>query len=146
MLMNDIKQKQISARILKNIIETNLYTTLLGELSTLAKNKKVEVLEDVDVIPVLKKFIKNCEETLKVLRNAENHGQCYKYEKEILLLTEFLPKQLDIEDLKYIFMEATDKGNASGTVPSLMAYLKVNYAGQYDGALASKAAKEFCSL
>lgn len=130
-LIEQIRQKQISARKARTI-EASLFTTLLGEAEIVGKNAGNRAPTDEEVVAVIKKFIKNNEETLKVATLPE---QIFMLNAEVFALQQLLPKQLDIDTLRMITRNCRD-------LPDFMRYLKLEYAGRYDGKLASAVAKE----
>lgn len=130
-LIEQIRQKQISARKSRSI-EASLFTTLLGEAEMVGKNAGNRAPTDEEVVSVIKKFIKNNEETLKVATLPE---QVFMLNAEVFALQQLLPKQLDEDTLRMITKNCKD-------LPDFMRYLKQEYAGRYDGKLASAIAKE----
>lgn len=130
-LIEQIRQKQISARKARTI-EASLFTTLLGEAEMVGKNAGNRAPTDEEVVAVIKKFIKNNEETLKVAILPE---QIFMLNAEVFALQQLLPKQLDVDTLRMITRNCRD-------LPDFMRYLKLEYAGRYDGKLASAVAKE----
>lgn len=129
-LMEQIKIKQIAARK-AGMPEASLYTTLLGEAAMVGKNAGRETT-DQEVVAVVKKFIKNIDETIDALMQRGQNTHAYMTERS--LLDQFLPQQLSETQLRYM---ATEQSN----MPQFMKFLKDNYAGQYDGKLASTVAK-----
>lgn len=132
-LIEKIKQDQVAARINRNSLAANLLTTLIGEAEMVGKNAGNRASTDAEVVAVIKKFIKNAEETLDALVKARRYDEVVA--QEIHILKQYLPQQLGEYELKAI---AVGRAN----MPDFMKYLKENYAGQYDGKLASTVARE----
>ena len=130
-LIAQIKEKQINARKSGNK-EASLLTTLLGEASAVGKNAGNRETTDAEVVAVVKKFIKNIDETISALSSRNQDPSAFVAEKKVL--EEFLPKQLSEDELKKI------AASRSG-MPDFMKYLKEQFNGQYDGKLASSVAK-----
>lgn len=132
-LMQKIKQDQVEARKERDTIRANLLTTLIGEAEMVGKNAGNRESTDSEVVAVIKKFVKNAQETLAALRaHLQDHVDVTV---EISILEGYLPKQLSEYELKAIAVGRTG-------MPDFMKYLKDNYAGQYDGKLASTVARE----
>jgi uncharacterized protein YqeY len=131
--MEQIKVQQIAARKAGALQsrEASLLTTLLGEAAIVGKNAGRET-SDQEVVAVIKKFIKNIDETEKALHARNLETSTCMYERGIL--EKFLPAQLSGEDLGKIALEFT-------SMPEYMKHLKENYTGQYDGKVASTIAK-----
>lgn len=142
-LLSQIKEQQIAARKNREEIKTSLLTTLLSEASVPGKNDNREST-DAEVVVVVKKFIKGVNETLEALKfSSDGRVKVAVIEKEIL--EGFLPQQLTEEEIRQIatmFVTAEEGKKDMKLMGKIQAYLKTNYAGQYDGALASKVIKE----
>jgi len=129
-LMNQIKEKQIVARKTGSP-DASLLTTLLGESAMVGKNAGRETT-DAEVVAVVKKFIKNIDETVAALTTRGHDASVFLAEREVL--KQFLPLQLTELALKHI-------AETHSSMPEFMKFLKENHAGQYDGKLASSVAK-----
>lgn len=114
----------------KEVLKANLLSTLFSEIFTFSKSGK-EMTED-DEIRVIKKFIKNINETLS-LEITEEQKSSLNSEKEIL--ESYLPKQLSREEAEKIIDEMISQGNV---MKDIMAYFKENYTGRYDGRTVSE--------
>jgi len=131
MLMNAIRTKQLEARKSNDVL-AGLYTTLLGEAQMIGKNDGNRETTDNEVISVVKKFIKNIDETVSALTTRNQDASVFLKERQALEV--FLPKQLNEPQLYKLAAECA-------SMPEFMKFLKENYAGQYDGKLASSVAK-----
>lgn len=131
-LLEQIKTDQVVARKLGDKTAASLLTTLLGEATAIGKNAGNRETTDDEVVSVIKKFIKNINETVTALVSRNEDASTYIAEREIL--ERYLPKQLNEAEL---FKLAASQES----MPAFMKFLKENYAGQYDGKLASTVAK-----
>ena len=131
-LMEQIKEKQITARKAGHSQDASLLTTLLGEAAMVGKNAGRETT-DQEVVAVVKKFIKNAEETIAALTSRNQDATALLAECSVL--EQFLPLQLTELALQHLAESQKD-------MPTFMKHLKENYAGQYDGKLASTVAKK----
>lgn len=130
-LINQIKTQQLEAR--KNSSESaSLLTTLLSEAVNIGKNNGNRETTDAEVVAVVKKFIKNIDETVNAL-TARNQDAT-KFLNEKAVLETFLPNQLTE-------IELTEIAKTKNSMPDFMKFLKENHNGQYDGKLASTVAK-----
>jgi uncharacterized protein YqeY len=129
-LMEQIKAKQIAARK-SGSADASLLTTLLGEAAMVGKNAGRETT-DQEVVAVVKKFVKNIDETITALTSRNQDAGAFLAERGVL--EQFLPRQLSEEDLINI-------AQALPNMPVFMKHLKENFAGQYDGKLAATVAK-----
>jgi len=133
MLIEKIRHDMQEAKKNKEVLKANLLSTLYAEIFTLSKSGK-EMTED-DEIRVIKKFIKNIDETL-ALEISEEQKTRLNSEKEIL--ESYLPKQLSREEAEKIVDEMISQGKV---MKDIMAYFKENYTGRYDGRTVSEIVK-----
>lgn len=132
-LMEDIKAKQLAARK-AGVPEASLYTTLLGEAGAIGKNAGNRETTDQEVVAVVKKFIKNLDETITALTSRNQDASSFLNERGVL--EQFLPNQMDETRLRALAI-------GCDSMPEFMKYLKENFAGQYDGKMASAVAKSY---
>jgi uncharacterized protein YqeY len=137
MLYVQVKKDQLTARKEKDKAKASLLTTLIGELDSDVTGKsttKVEVT-DAMVVAKIKKFVKSLDALVLLL--GSNGPKQTEALMEISILAVYLPKYLTEGELTEI-IKSFDTTNM-GTVMKL---LKEQYAGLYDGKLASKIAKQ----
>lgn len=80
-----------------------LLGTVKGEMQTLKKNLMVDALSDEKSIEILNKFAKSMKETIK-LTNDE------KTKSELVIIEEYLPKQMTEEDIIIKLNEVISNG------------------------------------
>ena len=130
MLIEKIRHDMQEAKKNKEVLKANLLSTLYAEIFTLSKSGK-ELTED-DEIKIIKKFIKNIDETLSLEITDEQKSKLNS-EKEIL--ETYLPKQLSKEETEKIVDEMLLQGKV---MKDIMAFFKENYTGRYDGRTVSE--------
>lgn len=144
-ILDSVKKAQLQARKDKRAEDASTLTTLIGEAEMIGKNDGNRVSTDAEVVTVIKKFVKNIDETLNVLaKDSTKADRVASLNKEKELLSTFLPKQLSEDELRNILsglVAALPEKNPK-VMGKVLASLKEQYAGQYDGALASKITKE----
>lgn len=139
MLIQRIKEERIQSMKSKNALKTKLLTTLLSEASLPGLNDGKRESTDAEVIAVVQKFLKNIQETLKVVEK-DNLTKLADLAGETTILETFLPVQLtedEIQDIASNFLVTADNPNMG----AFMKYMKTNFNGQYDGKVASFVAK-----
>lgn len=145
-ILENIKKDQITARKNKDEVASNLLTTLIGEADMIGKNNGNRATTDAEVMALVKKFIKNIDETILILNkdDSKNETKIAALNKEKSILNIYLPTQLSQEQLTLKMKEIIANQNLTGpkSVGQLMKELKVNYDGQFDGTVASKIAKQ----
>lgn len=141
-LIEQIKQDQLAARKAAKLDapfngtqRANVLTVLIGEAEMIGKNDGNRQSTDQEVIGIIKKFIKNLDETIKLAVTP----QIYINEKNIL--QEYLPTQMDEDALKRAISEIISTQDTP-VMGKVLGVLKVRFPGLYDGALASRITKE----
>jgi hypothetical protein len=137
-LLSEIKTLQLTARKNRDAIASALLTTLLGEASMPGKNDGNRESTDMEVVAVIKKFVKNTQEMIRLADNETSR-------KELSILESFLPKQLTEDELRRAFSEIIEN-NVVKNMGAYMNTLKTFYPGMYDGATASRILKELLGM
>ena len=98
---------------------------------------------DAELLDLLAKMIKQREESEKIYADAGRAELAKQESEEIIIIREFLPKQLSDKDMDKAIADAIKTSGASSIkdMGKVMAELKANYAGQMDFAKASAAVK-----
>lgn len=134
-LIENIKADQVASRIAKESLKATLLTTLLGEAQMIGKNAGRETT-DAEVVAVVKKFIKGINDTVEFLgtQNAKATQVCLD---EKVILEVYLPKQMTEGEIYDVVFNCKLNEPPSTYKGQLMAELKKNFAGQYDGKMAA---------
>jgi uncharacterized protein YqeY len=134
MLINKLRSDLLLARKNRHPVSTSLLTALVGETTMIGKNAGNRETTDDEAIAMIRKFLKNAEETLA--RQIESNRQIDVTKHEIEILKDYLPQQLSLEDIHNIVvnMKANDPKLSVGTAMKL---LKEQHGGKYDGKIAS---------
>lgn len=117
--------------------EAGVLLVVLGEADTKSKQLKPAMLEADGSLPdheVLKIIKKNIDDAITTL-NAKKDNQKAQLTRD--LLEPYMPSMLTAEELQDILTSAVEVENL-GTA---MKFLKENYAGKYDGKVASEVAR-----
>lgn len=129
-LQNDLT----TARKQKDAVRISILSTLIGEIQQHMDVDKN--ISDEKVLQLIKKFVKNNNDFIALTKDIVRTNEL-QFENDIL--NAYLPKQLTESELRTIIVAQLQAGSNLGQV---MAFLKANYLGLYDGALASRIAKE----
>jgi uncharacterized protein YqeY len=143
-LLQKIKADQVAARKARSSVDAAILTTLIGEAEAVGKNGGNREVTDAEVVAMIKKFVKNLDETIRIAGDYRDGDACDRAWSEKQVLEQYLPKQLTEDELRMAMSELIANNGLSGAkaMGVLMKELKTNYEGLYDGALASKLAKE----
>ena len=99
--------------------DKNTYPTLRLIISAIKdvlianRTKEVKEVSDQDVMGILKKMVKQRNESCEVYKKAGRNELLDNETKEIVVISEFLPKQLSEEETKKICDEIIKKVGAS---------------------------------
>jgi uncharacterized protein len=98
---------------------------------------------EAELLELLAKMIKQREESEKIYADAGRAELAKQEAEEIVIIREFLPKQLSAADMDKAIADAIKTSGAASIkdMGRVMAELKANYAGQMDFAKASAAVK-----
>ena len=102
---------------------------------------------DSEIIDILSKMVKQRNDSIKAYQDAGRLELAKQEADEIDIIQEFLPRQLDEQEIEVAVKNAIEKTSASGLkdIGKIMASLKGDYTGQMDFAKASAMAKGLLS-
>ena len=153
-LLADIKHRFLAARKQRDVATTLSLSALIGEAEMIGKTDGNRETTDAEVAALLKKFIKNATEVAKLsemrgIQLTPGNGEVaavrakFAAENEIKLYTSFLPPQMsDAELITVVTAVIEEIPNATvRDMGKVMAKLKADYDGRFDGATASKLIK-----
>lgn len=140
-LLDRIKADSLVARKARSPIAGTL-VTLLGEISTKEKTfNPARDITDAEIVAIIRKFINGMDETLVALRARlqTRHDDVEKVLAEKAALEAYLPQQMTEGDIETFVRAQVAAGSAK--MGDIMAALKNEHGGQYDGKLASSVVK-----
>ena len=97
-LKETIRQNMYSAMKEKRQEDKSCYSMMLDAILKVEKEKKKELTDD-EVVVLIQKQIKQCNETLEYAKKNNSEDIIKSTENEIALLTVFLPKMLTEEEI-----------------------------------------------
>ena len=128
----------------KNIYPTlRLIVSAIKDLEIAGRSKGQKEIKDSDIISLLKKMIKQRNESCEVYEKAGRKELLENEKKEIDVISIFLPKQLSEEDTKKICEETIKSVGASSMkdMGKIMGVLKTKHADSLDFSVVSKILK-----
>ena len=145
-------KKQIEVK-LNEALKTkdkNTYPTLRLVVSAIkdaeiaSRTKGQKEISDSDIMAILKKMIKQRNESCEVYKKAGRNELLENETKEIRVISAFLPKQLGEEETKKICQEAIKSSGASSMkdMGKVMGVLKSKHADTLDFSKVSSIIKE----
>lgn len=154
-LLDELKADQLAARKSNDRLKADLLSTLIGEatqITTEEFKRGVTEVTDEKVAATVAKFLKNTKQTLENLaseraRLIDADGDTSKVdaritaaETEQAILSSYSPKQMTEAELREA-INAFRAGAPDTNVGAIMAHLKSNFGGRYDGKAASALAR-----
>jgi uncharacterized protein len=139
-IFNDYKEAMKARDALKSSVLSFLRADMLNQ----ATAKKKDKLDDAEVIVVIKKQIKQRQDSIEQFASGGRLEAAEKEKKELEMLKVYLPAELPVEQIKALIEEAVASTGASGMkdMGRLMKELTAKLAGQADGKLVSDLVKQ----
>ena len=130
-----IKAAHLAARKARQSDVSASLSTLIGDIESVGKNARRDTT-DGEAIAIIKKFIKNVDEVIKVASTEVVIAERSLFES-------FLPKQMTTNELSQIIANAISETCAVSPkdMGKVINLLKSKYEGQFDGAMASQLIK-----
>lgn len=140
MLLDTIRSDSLQARKARETNKATALVTLLAEAGRVGKDAGSRDSTDLEVLGVVRKFIKGLDDSLAVLTEP---SAIAKAQAERHLLQAYLPAQLSGEALVRAIaaIVATMQDKSAKSMGVVMAALKSQHGGAYDGTQASKLVK-----
>ena len=134
-ILNDYKEAMKSRDTLKSSVLSFLRADMLNQ----ATAKKKDKLDDSEIIVVIKKQIKQRQDSIEQFTMGNRLEMAEKERKESEILKGYLPPELSVEQIKTLIEEAVVLTGASSIkdMGRLMKELTIKIAGGADGKLVS---------
>ena len=127
----------------RNKDRTSTLRMALSELKKEEIDNKIE-LSNEDSIKILQRMIKQRKESMSQFLNAQRNDLAEKEESEIVILQDFLPEQMSVDDINKLVIEAINETEAKEPqdIGKVMGFLKTKIQGNADMGVVSKLVKE----
>jgi uncharacterized protein YqeY len=127
----------------RRISTLRLISAAIKDRDIAARTAGKDQATDAELLELLAKMIKQREESEKIYADAGRAELAKQEAEEIVIIREYLPKQLSDKDMEKAIAEAIAKTGAASVkdMGKVMAELKARYAGQMDFSKASAAVK-----
>ncbi len=123
----------------RDALKSSVLSFLRADMLNLATAKKKDKLDDAEIITVIKKQIKQRQDSIEQFTKGGRLEAAEKEKKESQILKSYLPAEMPVEEIKRLIEEAVAATGASGMkdMGRLMKELSVKIAGGADGKLVS---------
>ena len=146
-------REQLNSELKKSIINKDLAATKTIRLIIAAiKDRDIVVrtegnqngISEADIISLLKKMQKQREESIQLYTKGNRMDLVQSEEDEIKIIKQFLPKQMNDDEIKNLVKEAIKLNDAKSIrdMGKVMSHLKEKYSTNMDFSKASKFLKE----
>ena len=127
----------------RNKDRTSTLRMALSELKKEEIDNKIE-LSNEGSIKIHQRMIKQRKESMSQLLNAQRNDLAEKEESEIVILQDFLPEQMSVDDINKLVIEAINETEAKEPqdIGKVMGFLKTKIQGNADMGIVSKLVKE----
>ena len=139
-ILNDYKQAMKD----RDAVKSSILSFLRAEIMNAGLKKNKKVLDDADVMVVIKKQIKQHEDSIDQFTKGNRQDLADKETKELAILKAYVPPELSIEQVKQAVDEAISACGAGGPkdMGKVMKEVMAKLAGQADGKLISDLVRE----
>lgn len=139
-ILNDYKEAMKN----KDAVKSSILSFLRAEMMNAAIAKKKNKLDDQDATAVIKKQIKQHQDSIEQFQKGNRQDLADKEIRELEILKNYLPPQMPEEQIKQIIEEAVEALQAAGLkdMGKVMKEVAVRISGQADGKLVSDLVKE----
>lgn len=139
-ILNDYKEAMKN----KDSIKSSCLSFLRAEMANVAIEKRKKLLDDNEVIGVIKKQIKQHQDSIEQFKKGERLDLADKETKELKILEAYLPEQLSSEEVKKIIEEVVTAVGAQGPkdMGKVMKEVMAKVGQSADGKLVSDLVKE----
>lgn len=135
MLQLQIDNDTKDAMRAKDELKTSTLRLLKSAIKYEAINKSVQQLEDVDIIRVIQKQVKQREDSIASFQQAGRVEMAEKEQKEMVILQHYLPQLMNDDELAKLVDQAIQKTGATAKVQMglVMKEVMAAAAGRADG-------------
>ncbi len=145
--INDKLQESLKAKDKNTYPTLRLIVSAIKDVEIAGRSKGQNDVKDSDIISLLKKMIKQRNESCDVYEKAGRQELLENEKKEINVISSFLPKQLSEEETKKICQSVIKSLGASSMkdMGKIMGELKSKYSDSLDFSVVSKILKGLLS-
>ena len=143
-LQNSLKEA-MKNKDMKTVNAVRLIIAGQKEKDVEARGKGLQQASDTDLLSMMQTMIKQRNESIRIYIEGNRQDLADKEQAEIDVITRFMPKQMNEQEIENAIKNAISEVNASSIkdMGKVMGILKGKYAGQMDFAVASTTIKKF---
>ena len=112
-LEDKISQDYVQAMKARDSLTSSVLSFLRAQIKNVKIDKRLETVPDEDVISVIKKQVKQRQDSITQFKAGNRMDLAQKEEKELVILRNYLPPEMSAEELKNIIEEAVAASGAA---------------------------------
>ena len=146
-LAQRLEADYLSAYKAKDAVRLSVLRLLKTAMKNLLVERMQKPLDDGDILDLIAKQCKQRQDSITQFTAANRPDLSEKEERELLVLQEYMPEQIQGEALKELVRKLAAETGASGArdMGKVMQALTAGYKGQYDGKEASALVRDVLS-
>jgi uncharacterized protein YqeY len=139
-ILNDYK----AAMKARDSLKSSVLSFLRADMLNLATAKKKDKLDDMEIVTVIRKQVKQRQDSIQQFTQGGRLEMADKEKKELDILKNYLPVELSAEEIKRLIEEVIIAIGANGVkdMGRVMKELTIKLAGKADGRLVSDLVKQ----
>ncbi len=143
-IINEAFKAAMKAQDKRKVSTLRLIMAALKDRDIEARGAGKEKITDDELLGLMQKMIKQRQESAEIYQKAGRDDLYTQETEEIVIISSFLPKQMDDAEIAAVVAEAISTTGAAGLrdMGKVMAHLKAGYAGQMDFGKVSALLKE----
>ena len=143
-LEDKISQDYVQAMKARDTLRSSTLNFLRAQIKNAKIDQRVETIADADVITVIKKQVKQRQDSITQFRAGSREDLAIKEEQELRILQSYLPAAMPLEALKAVVDEAIKSAGAASIkdMGRVMKDVLAKVAGQADSQAVSALVKE----
>lgn len=144
MLVEKIFEDYKEAMKARDSLKSSVLSFLRADMLNLATTKKKDKLDDAEIVTVIRKQIKQRQDSIEQFTSGGRLEMADKEKKELDILKNYLPAELSAEEIKRLIEEVVIAIGANGIkdMGRVMKELTAKLAGKADGRLVSDLVKQ----
>ena len=112
-LEDKISQDYVQAMKARDSLTSSVLSFLRAQIKNVKIDKRLETIPDEDVISVIKKQVKQRQDSITQFKAGNRMDLAQKEEKELVILRNYFPPEMSTEELKNIIEEAVAASGAA---------------------------------
>lgn len=143
-LEDKISQDYVQAMKARDTLRSSTLNFLRAQIKNVKIDQRVETIADTDVIIVIKKQVKQRQDSITQFRAGNREDLAVKEEQELRILESYLPAAMPLEALKAVVDEVIKSSGAASMkdMGRVMKEVLAKVAGQADSQAVSALVKE----